>query len=163
MTTDETERSQKMIVSNNIIIQNSNLQNCNVFINDPKAARRIKTTKNARNVLEININGLNVTKEESSQNGESLSPVIKKSKQSLADFTITQIVGEGHQGKVVRAVCKKTNKEYALKIIPSKQLKESKQIQHIFNEKKILHSLRDQPRYFPTLQSTFSDVISFQA
>ena len=154
-----------MIVKNNIIIQNSNLQNCNVFINNSskKSSQKIKPGKNAQNVLEININGLNVSKEESSIN-EEVSPILpKKSRQSLADFTITSIVGEGHQGKVVKAICKKTNEVYALKIIPSKLLKEPKQIQHIFNEKNMLNLVRDEKRFFPQIHSTFNDIIAFQA
>ena len=87
------------------------------------------------------------------------SPVIKKNIQ-LSDFKITRIVGEGHQGKVVQALHKKKEKWYALKIVPTKLIKEQKQIQHIFNEKETLQLLRDERRYFPKIYNCFSDCLN---
>ena len=90
-----------------------------------------------------------------------IEPQIKKEVVKLSDFKIKRIIGEGHQGKVVQALCKKTETDYALKIIPSKSLKDQKQIQHVLNEKNILTLLRDEPRFFPTIYNTFSDLIHF--
>ena len=64
---------------------------------------------------------------------------------------------------MVQATNKKTGQIFALKIIPTKLIKEQKQIQHIFNEKVMLTKLRKEVRYFPKIYSTFSDKIDLKS
>jgi serine/threonine protein kinase len=127
-------------VVKNLIIQNSNLQNCNVYIGGNGDEKEVTIVQKDEDPRETGGHF-------SAQQQSELSPLLpesrtkdknSKEKQTLADFKITRLIGEGHQGKVVQATHRATGKVFALKIIPQKLIKEQKQIQHIFNEKWML-------------------------
>lgn len=60
---------------------------------------------------------------------------------SPLDFEIKEVVGTGYFGKVTKVVYKHDKQIYAMKSCKKSKLKESKQIEHSLNERKILGSI----------------------
>ena len=78
-----------------------------------------------------NDDGIGTKNVQNNSASHQIEPIIQKGdkiemKHNLDDFKITRIIGEGHQGKVVQATYRKTGQVFALKIIPTKLIKEQK-------------------------------------
>ena len=68
---------------------------------------------------------------------------MQASKFALSDYQIGEKIGAGTFGVIVRAVNKKTNKEYAFKMINKAQISSREHAEHIVREKKVLMHLSD--------------------
>ena len=73
---------------------------------------------------------------------------------ALKDFQLDKVIGTGTFGKVFSAVHSPTNTRVAFKVLHKRQVVRTKQVEHVFNEKKILSQC-----HHPFIVSLFS---SFQ-
>lgn len=69
------------------------------------------------------------------------STIYQTDKVSKDDFSLISVIGTGSYGKVLLVRKKGSDSFYAMKVIKKKHIRQNKQVQHTWNERKILEKI----------------------
>ena len=85
----------------------------------------------------------------------------EKKSNSIQDYVVQNVIGEGAYATVYKAIEKSTGKIFAIKQLSKKQLIKEKKIEHVQQEARILEKLSKFSRLIVKLYSHFEDHHNF--